>query len=95
MVIISRNIEAVDPQFSSQLLEHVITPLADQMCYASLFRAVSPTLDGDDDEEAQTQSPADQFSGIGGEVTEGGPVDGGGPCGYLQLHVRERGLRIM
>ena len=36
IVIISRQIEAVNAQLSSQLVEHVITPLANPMCYAEL-----------------------------------------------------------
>ena len=68
MTIISKNIGAVNPRLSSQLLEEVITPLANPMCYASLFPAVSPTLkeNGDDavevHEEVETESPSDTFS---------------------------------
>jgi len=99
MVTISTNIEAVNPQLSSQLLEHVITPLANQMWYASLFPAVSPTpasptLEENGYKEAETQSPG-SFSRNWRRSYRRGRVDGGGPCEDLRLHVRGRGLRIM
>ena len=51
MATISTSIETVNPDSSSQLIEHVITPLVNPMCYASLFPATSPTLEENGDEE--------------------------------------------
>lgn len=101
IVTISRHIEAVNTQLSSQLVEHVITPLANPMRYAELYPAGSPTTlveeeNGDGDkEEAETQSKGEQFSTNWGRSCRRGQFDGGGPCEVLQFVVRGRGLGIM
>ena len=65
VVIITKQIEAVNAQLSSQLVERVIAPLANPLCYAEMFPAGSSTFaeeNGDGDkEEAETQSKGDQF----------------------------------
>ena len=80
IVIISRQIEAVNAQLSSQLAEHVISPLANPMFYADLYPADSPTTlveeNGDGDkEETETQSKGEQFfQELGEKLPKGGSL---------------------